>query len=127
MHRTSFLLLQFLRLLDLLMPPIDVEDMHNLISRCSLVMTDSGGLQEEAPALGKPVVVLRTETERPEVVAAGKAVLAGVQEDDIVEAVMTLLTDEAAYRRMAQAIHPYGDGHASEQIVHALLNWFHNI
>jgi UDP-N-acetylglucosamine 2-epimerase (non-hydrolysing) len=109
-----------------LMPPIDVEDMHNLIGRCSLVMTDSGGLQEEAPALGKPVVVLRTETERPEVVTAGKAVLAGVQEDDIVQAVMTLLTDECAYQRMAQAIHPYGDGHASEKIVHALLNWFQN-
>jgi UDP-N-acetylglucosamine 2-epimerase len=89
-------------------------------------MTDSGGLQEEAPALGKPVVVLRTETERPEVVAAGKAVLAGVQEDDIVEAVLTLLTDESAYQRMAQAIHPYGDGHASEKIVHALLGWFQN-
>jgi UDP-N-acetylglucosamine 2-epimerase (non-hydrolysing) len=109
-----------------LMPPIDVEDMHNLIGRCSLVMTDSGGLQEEAPALGKPVVVLRTETERPEVVTAGKAVLAGVQEDDIVQAVLTLLTDESAYQRMAQAIHPYGDGHASEKIVHALLSWFEN-
>jgi UDP-N-acetylglucosamine 2-epimerase (non-hydrolysing) len=109
-----------------LMPPIDVEDMHNLIGRCSLVMTDSGGLQEEAPALGKPVVVLRTETERPEVVSAGKAVLAGVQEDDIVKAVTALLTNDAAYQRMAEAIHPYGDGRASEKIVHALLNWFQN-
>ncbi len=107
-----------------LMPPIDVEDMHNLIGRCSLVMTDSGGLQEEAPALGKPVVVLRTETERPEVVAAGKAVLAGVQEEDIFQAVMRLLTDEDAYGRMAKAIHPYGDGHAAEKIVHVLMDWF---
>jgi len=107
-----------------LMPPVDVEDMHNLIGRCTLVMTDSGGLQEEAPALGKPVVVLRTETERPEVVAAGKAVLAGVREDDIFDAAMTLLTDETAYQRMAQAIHPYGDGHASEMIVDALKKWF---
>ncbi len=110
-----------------LMPPIDVEDMHNLIGRCNLVMTDSGGLQEEAPALGKPVVVLRTETERPEVVTAGKAVLAGVQEEDIVKAVLTLLTDENAYQRMAQAIHPYGDGHTSEKIVHAILNWFQTL
>ena len=107
-----------------LMPPVDVEDMHNLIGRCALVMTDSGGLQEEAPALGKPVVVLRTETERPEVVLAGKAVLAGVLEDDIFDAAMTLLTDDAAYLRMAQAIHPYGDGHASEMIVDALKKWF---
>ncbi len=109
-----------------LMPPIDVEDMHNLIGRCSLVMTDSGGLQEEAPALGKPVVVLRTETERPEVVTAGKAVLAGVQEDDIVQAVLTLLTDSSAYQCMAKAIHPYGDGHASEKIIHAIMNWYQN-
>lgn len=109
-----------------LMPPVDVEDMHNLIGRCNLVMTDSGGLQEEAPALGKPVVVLRTETERPEVVAAGKAILAGVREDDIFSAAMTLLTDETAYQRMAQAIHPYGDGHASERIAEALKKWFEN-
>ncbi len=107
-----------------LLPPIDVEDMHNLIARCSLVMTDSGGLQEEAPALNKPVVVLRTETERPEVVAAGKAVLAGVTEEEIVQAVLTLLTDGEAYRRMAKAVHPYGDGHASEKIVGAIVKWF---
>jgi UDP-N-acetylglucosamine 2-epimerase len=107
-----------------LLPPIDVEDMHNLIGRCYLVMTDSGGLQEEAPALGKPVVVLRTETERPEVVAAGKAVLAGVKEEDIVKAVRTLLTDKQAYQKMSQAIHPYGDGHASEMIVSALADWW---
>ena len=107
-----------------LMPPVDVEDMHNLIGRCTLVMTDSGGLQEEAPALGKPVVVLRTETERPEVVMAGKAVLAGILENDIFSAAMTLLTDDSAYQRMAQAIHPYGNGHASEMIVDALKEWF---
>ncbi len=107
-----------------LMPPVDVEDMHNLIGRCTLVMTDSGGLQEEAPALGKPVVVLRTETERPEVVMAGKAVLAGILENDIFNAAMTLLTDDSAYQRMAQAIHPYGNGHASEMIVDALKEWF---
>ncbi len=109
-----------------LMPPIDVEDMHNLIGRCSLVMTDSGGLQEEAPALGKPVVVLRTETERPEVVAAGKAVLSGVKEEDIYTAAYTLLTDDSAYKSMSEAIHPYGDGHASELIVEALTKWFGN-
>jgi UDP-N-acetylglucosamine 2-epimerase (non-hydrolysing) len=107
-----------------LTPPVDVEDMHNLISRCRIVMTDSGGLQEEAPALGKPVVVLRTETERPEVVAAGKAILAGVEEEEIVKETFALLTDENAYQSMAKAIHPFGDGHASEKIISAILDWF---
>ncbi len=106
-----------------LIAPVEVEDMHNLIKRCYMVMTDSGGLQEEAPALGKPIVVLRTETERPEVVEAGMALLAGVQEDDVASAGERLLTDAALYHRMAHAINPYGDGHSSEQIAQIILEW----
>lgn len=108
----------------LLTDPVDVQDMHNAIDRSYLVMTDSGGLQEEAPHLGKPVVVLRTETERPEAVAAGTAVVAGVETDRIVDIVDRLLTDSAAYASMSQAINPYGDGRASERIVAALLDQF---
>jgi len=106
-----------------LIDPIEVEDMHNLIARCYLVMTDSGGLQEEAPALGKPVVVLRTETERPEVIDAGKAILAGIEENDIYSAVKMLLNNKERYNEMSNAIHPYGDGHASQAIVEAILAW----
>lgn len=106
-----------------LIAPVEVEDMHNLIKRCYMVMTDSGGLQEEAPALGKPIVVLRTETERPEVVEAGMALLAGVQEDDVAAAGERLLTDAALYHRMSHAINPYGDGHSSEQIAQIILEW----
>lgn len=106
-----------------LMEPVDVEDMHNLIRRCYLVMTDSGGLQEEAPALGKPVVVLRTETERPEVVASGMAILAGVEEESVYRAGCSLLGDEALYHRMSHAINPYGDGQTSARIV-AILQEF---
>jgi len=103
-----------------LIDPIDVEDMHNAINRCVLVLTDSGGLQEEAPHLGKPVVVLRTETERPEAVEAGTAVVVGVETGPIVDFVHRLLTDEALYDRMSTAINPYGDGHASERIAQIL-------
>lgn len=106
-----------------LVEPVEVEDMHNLLLRAYLVMTDSGGLQEEAPALQKPVVVLRTETERPEVVEAGKAVLAGVREEDVYAAVSRLLEDEAAYARMLHADNPYGDGHAAERIADVIVRW----
>ena len=99
-----------------LIDPVEVEDMHNLIRRCDLVMTDSGGLQEEAPALGKPVIVLRTETERPEVVEAGLALLAGVEEEGVYAAGSLLLHDGETYHRMSHAVNPYGDGHASEKI-----------
>ena len=99
-----------------LIEPIEVEDMHNLMRRCDLVMTDSGGLQEEAPALGKPVIVLRTETERPEVVEAGLALLAGVEEEGVYAAGSLLLHDGETYHRMSHAVNPYGDGHASEKI-----------
>ena len=97
--------------------------MHNLMKRCYMVMTDSGGLQEEAPALGKPVVVLRTETERPEVVEAGMALLAGVEEQHVYDAGERLLTDAQLYHAMAHAINPYGDGHTSEKIAQIILDW----
>lgn len=106
-----------------LIDPLEVEDMHNLIKRCFMVMTDSGGLQEEAPALGKPIVVLRTETERPEVVEAGLAMLAGVEEDQVYQAGKQLLTDKELYHRMAHAVNPYGDGHTSEKIAAILLQY----
>ena len=104
-----------------LIDPVDVEEMHNLIARCYMVMTDSGGLQEEAPALGKPVLVMRRETERPEAIAAGTATLAGVEKEEIVRLANELLDDPAAYAGMAKAVNPYGDGHASERIVQAIL------
>lgn len=104
-----------------LVEPLDVLDMHNLLARCFLVMTDSGGLQEEAPSFGKPVLVLRMETERPEAVEAGTVKVVGVQEQDIFSAARLLLEDEAAYKKMAHAVNPYGDGHASERIAEALL------
>lgn len=101
----------------LLIEPIDVLDMHNMMARCYMVMTDSGGIQEEAPHFGKPVFVLRTETERPEAVAAGTVKVVGVDEEDIYAEVKKVLNDAEAYEEMAQAVNPYGDGHASERIV----------
>lgn len=103
-----------------LIDPINVEEMHNLMARSYLVMTDSGGLQEEAPALGKPVLVMRKETERPEAIAAGTAKLAGVEREQIAAMAGELLTDPKAYAAMAKAVNPYGDGHACERIVQAI-------
>ena len=103
-----------------LISPLAVDEMHNLMARCYLVMTDSGGLQEEAPALGKPVLVLRKETERPEAVAAGTVKLAGVEEDTIFAMASQLLSDPAAYDRMAHAVNPYGDGKACQRIADAI-------
>ena len=103
-----------------LIAPLAVDEMHNLMARCHLVMTDSGGLQEEAPALGKPVLVLRRETERPEAVAAGTVRLAGVEEEDIFQMASELLSDPAAYDKMAHAVNPYGDGQACRRIVDAI-------
>ena len=100
--------------------PLEVQEMHKLVARCYLVMTDSGGLQEEAPALGKPVLVLRRETERPEALAAGTVKLAGVAYDDIVALAERLLDDPAAYAEMAHAVNPYGDGCACRRIADAL-------
>jgi len=103
-----------------LIDPLPADEMHNLIARAYLVMTDSGGLQEEAPALGKPVLVLRRETERPEAVAAGTVALAGVEYGTIVRMGTELLRDPAAYARMAHAVNPYGDGHACARIADAI-------
>ena len=103
-----------------LIEPVDVEEMHNLIARCHLVMTDSGGLQEEAPAMGKPVLVLRRETERPEAVAAGTVKLAGVEYEQIVRLASELLEQPSAYERMARAVNPYGDGNACRRIADAI-------
>lgn len=104
-----------------LLDPISVDETHNLMARSYMVMTDSGGLQEEAPALGKPVLVLRKETERPEAVAAGTVKLAGVNKDDIVRMASELLTDQNKYNEMAKAVNPYGDGNASRRITDAIL------
>ena len=103
-----------------LIDPVDVEEMHNLMARCYFVMTDSGGLQEEAPALGKPVLVLRRETERPEAVTAGTVKLAGVEHDRIVEMACELLEKPESYAAMAHAVNPYGDGNACERIADAI-------
>ena len=100
--------------------PLAVDEMHNLMARCYLVMTDSGGLQEEAPALGKPVLVLRRETERPEAVAAGTVRLAGVEEEAIFQMASRMLSDRAEYDKMARAVNPYGDGRACQRIADAI-------
>jgi len=103
-----------------LIDPIDVEDMHNLLNECYFVMTDSGGLQEEAPALGKPVLVCRTETERPEAVGVGTVKIVGVSAEKIYEEDVLLLEDDEEYKRMSKAVNPYGDGQASKKIVDIL-------
>lgn len=107
-----------------LIDPIDVEDMHNLMNQSYLVVTDSGGIQEEAPSCGVPVVVLRNETEREEAVHAGTVKLAGTNKENIVCDISILLEDKEQYERMSEAINPYGDGHASERIIHAILQYF---
>lgn len=96
--------------------PLDYPDLVMTMKAAELILTDSGGIQEEAPALGKPVLVLRTETERPEAIEAGVARLVGVETDDIVREVARLLTDKDAYRAMARCVSPYGDGKASGRI-----------
>ena len=105
----------------LLVEPLGVFDMHNLMARAHLILTDSGGLQEEAPSFGLPTVVLREVTERPEGLTAGTLVLAGVAEEDIYHEVTRLLTDEKTYKKMASVPNPFGDGEASQRIVEAML------
>ncbi len=107
-----------------LIEPLEYEDFANLQARSAMILTDSGGIQEEAPALGKPVVVLRTETERPEAVEAGTVVIAGVDKDNIVKEFSRLVEDKAHYQKMADAVNPYGDGHACERIVEAIKGYF---
>ncbi len=104
-----------------LIEPLDYLPLVYLMKRAHLILTDSGGIQEEAPGLGVPVLVLREVTERPEGVAAGAVRVVGTTRERIVSETRRLLTDEAAYRAMAQAVNPYGDGHAAERIVAALL------
>ena len=104
-----------------LIEPLDVFDFHNFMDKSYLILTDSGGIQEEAPSLGKPVLVLRDTTERPEGIDAGTLKLVGTNEKIIYEETMKLLTDEKEYNAMAKAKNPYGDGHASERIVDAIV------
>jgi len=108
----------------ILTEPLDYEPFVELMKRSYLILTDSGGVQEEAPSLGKPVLVLREKTERPEAVEAETVKLVGAQENKIFEETSLLLTDDREYRKMSQAINPYGDGHARERIVEALLYYF---
>ena len=107
-----------------LIAPLAVDEMHNLMARAYLIMTDSGGLQEEAPSLGKPVLVLRRETERPEAVEAGTVKLAGVDEKTIFSMACELFDDPVAYDAMAHAVNPYGDGHTCARIVHEIERYF---
>ena len=104
-----------------LTPPLDYRTTAHVLARCHFVVTDSGGLQEEAPSLGKPVLVLREVTERPEGVEAGTAALVGTDPARVESSIDELLENDDAYRRMATAVSPYGDGHAAERIVDLLL------
>ena len=106
-----------------LIEPLEVVEFHNLLARSTLILTDSGGIQEEAPSLGKPVIVLRDTTERPEGIEAGTLKLAGTGETSIYGMVRELLTDKAAYEKMSRASNPYGDGLASSRIADALVRW----
>lgn len=106
-----------------LIEPLEVFDFHNFAANSYMILTDSGGVQEEAPSLGKPVLVLRDTTERPEGIAAGTLKLAGTEEETIYALAKELLTDKSAYEAMAKASNPYGDGHASKRIVEALLGF----
>lgn len=109
-----------------LIEPLEYVDFANLMAKCYLIMTDSGGIQEEAPALGKPVIVLRTETERPEAVEAGTVKLAGIKKEDIFNIADELINDEEAYNKMAHAVNPYGDGKACPRIVEHIVEYFKN-
>jgi UDP-N-acetylglucosamine 2-epimerase (non-hydrolysing) len=104
--------------------PLDYAELVGAIARCYLLLTDSGGLQEEAPSLGKPVLVLRETTERPEAIDAGTAKLVGTNPAQVVAAASQLLSDTSAYEAMATAINPFGDGHAAERILGIVKNYF---
>jgi len=110
-----------------LIDPLPADEMHNLMARCYMVLTDSGGLQEEAPALGKPVLVMRRETERPEAVEAGTVKLAGVEYETIVSMANELIRQPEAYAAMAHAVNPYGDGNACARIADAILWYFRRL
>ena len=106
--------------------PLEVFDFHNFQNKSFIILTDSGGIQEEAPSLGKPVLVLRDTTERPEGIDAGTLKLVGTDEEVIYEETRKLLTDKEVYDKMSKASNPYGDGHASERIVDAIIEKFSN-
>lgn len=106
-----------------LLDPLDVEDMHNLMARSYLILTDSGGIQEEAPSLDIPVIVVRKETERPEAVEAGTIIIGGIEEETIYNSLQGLLYSKEIYDQMRCAKNPYGDGHASVKIADILINW----
>lgn len=109
-----------------LVEPLDVLDFHNFAARSYLILTDSGGIQEEAPTLNKPVLVLRSETERQEGVTAGTVRLVGTYPEEIQRAAFELLNDNREYKKMAQAPNPFGDGRAAARIVTAVQNYFDN-
>jgi UDP-N-acetylglucosamine 2-epimerase (non-hydrolysing) len=100
--------------------PLEVLDFHNFLARSYMILTDSGGIQEEAPSLGKPVLVMRDTTERPEGIKAGTLKLVGTEEEKIFESFKTLLEDKTEYQKMSHAQNPYGDGKASERIADIL-------
>ncbi len=104
-----------------LIEPLDAVDMHRLMKKSYMVLTDSGGIQEEAPSLGKPVLVLRRETERPEAVEAGTVLIAGTEREEIERLCTKLLTDKSVYEKMSRTVNPYGDGRACERIADAIL------
>ena len=106
-----------------LIEPLDYVQFANLMSRVYMIMTDSGGIQEEAPSLGKPVLVLRTETERPEAVLAGTVKVVGVEPENVVKEVELMINNTYLYQKMANAVNPYGDGKASKRITEAISNW----
>lgn len=106
-----------------LIEPLDVVDFHNFMACSYIILTDSGGIQEEAPALGKPVLVMRNNTERPEGIAAGTLKLVGTEEDTIYQEIKNLLIDEIQYQHMSKAVNPYGDGHAAEQIAEIVFEY----
>jgi UDP-N-acetylglucosamine 2-epimerase (non-hydrolysing) len=110
-----------------LVEPLDYAELVGAIQNSYLVLTDSGGLQEEAPSLGKPVLVLRETTERPEAIASGTAKLVGTEPQSIFDSASQLLADEVAYKQMANAINPFGDGHASERIIGIVKDYFARI
>jgi UDP-N-acetylglucosamine 2-epimerase (non-hydrolysing) len=103
--------------------PLDYEPFTNLMSKCYLVLTDSGGIQEEAPSMGEPVLVLRETTERPEAIQAGTVKLVGTNQNEIVREANLLLRDHNEYQKMANAVNPYGDGKAAERILQALRRY----
>ncbi|MDW2799752.1 UDP-N-acetylglucosamine 2-epimerase (non-hydrolyzing) [Clostridium boliviensis] len=106
-----------------LIEPLDVVDFHNFMARAVLILTDSGGIQEEAPSLGKPVLVMRNSTERSEGIESGTLLLVGTEEEDIYDSIVNLLNNKEAYAKMSKASNPYGDGNASKRIADILLTY----